>query len=434
MRPRKAVGPRQALASAMVAKAGTASRLFGNAVAGVKKPQLKVSGKVIAKAAAPKAQPGAVAAARTKRLPDLALSEAAAASGGRVRGRVVTPGAPATQQRAVVKANGLERRMQKASRRAASFNGNGGAGRTQRQRVDAWEDDHFSASAVRKWHNDKYKGPQTVGSAVFVRNLPKGASEIQVAALFSSIGEVVSVQVDNGPLPTATVGFIRQDNAHTASERFHGHWLQGEQLKVSVKQDLAATNAGEDDDFWRKELKDMPKRQPQSELLEPSRDGGDLRGRLRNDDDEFWRQELAEMKKRQLPEPSRSSGGDLRSRLRNDDDEFWRQELAEMKKRSPLLEQSRGSGDVRGKVRNDDDDFWRQELAEMKKRSHALEPSRGSGGNLRGRLRNDDDEFWREELAEMRKRGRQVQMSPRLGPAVEESAVRQRRGRGTFVA
>jgi len=114
-----------------------------------------------------------------------------------------------------------------------------------------------------QWDHDQYTGPQPVGSAVFVRSLPKGSTANQVGALFSSAGQVVSVKIDTGPLPTATVGFVRQDAAFAAEKRFHGHWFQGEQLKVSVK-DLSSQNvAADDDDFWRRELRDMPKRQRQ---------------------------------------------------------------------------------------------------------------------------------------------------------------------------
>lgn len=119
---------------------------------------------------------------------------------------------------------------------------------------------HDSREAERRWQHDQFDGPQTVGSAVFVRNLPRGATAQQLGSLFSTVGQVVSVQVDMGPLPTATIGFVRQDAALQAERRYHRQWLQGSQLKVSVKEASSSHINGEDEEFWRRELRSMPKR------------------------------------------------------------------------------------------------------------------------------------------------------------------------------
>lgn len=114
---------------------------------------------------------------------------------------------------------------------------------------------------IARWQHDHFDGPKTVGSSVFVRNLPHGmATAEHLAAIFAEAGQVASVQVDPGPLPTASVGFLRQDAALEAERRFHGRWLQGSQLKVSVKENSTNQGDGGDEDFWRRELKSMPKR------------------------------------------------------------------------------------------------------------------------------------------------------------------------------
>jgi len=108
------------------------------------------------------------------------------------------------------------------------------------------------------WEHDQFEGPQTIGSAVFVRNLPAGLQGNQLKHLFEEAGQIANIQVENGPLPTATVGYVRQDVAFDAAELFHGRWLLGQELKVTVKAVETATSSGpEDDDFWRQELRQM---------------------------------------------------------------------------------------------------------------------------------------------------------------------------------
>jgi len=121
-----------------------------------------------------------------------------------------------------------------------------------------------SATSAR-WQHDQFDGPKTVGSAVFVRNLPQDVATAEhLAGVFAAAGQVASVQVDAGPLPTATIGFVRQDAALEAERRFHGRWMQGSQMKVSVKENSSLLVNGGDEDFWRQELKAMPKRPRQA--------------------------------------------------------------------------------------------------------------------------------------------------------------------------
>lgn len=146
------------------------------------------------------------------------------------------------------------------------YGGNSGA-------RDDWDEEPWEPSQPRwtsqrddvqaPWRHDMYMGPAPIGSQVFVRNLPKGVSGQQLRALCNAAGiAVTAVQVDSGPLPTATVNFQRQDAASTAAARLNGQWLAGVRLKVSVKE-ATAMRGGGDDEFWRKELKTMPKAMPQ---------------------------------------------------------------------------------------------------------------------------------------------------------------------------
>lgn len=118
---------------------------------------------------------------------------------------------------------------------------------------------------MRRWSHDHFDGPPPVGSSVFVRNLPNGVSESQLVDMFTEIGEILAVRVDWGPLPTATVDFVRQDSANLASKTFHGRLLNGElasergrrRLKVSVKDQVCHTTGDDDNEFWRRELQAM---------------------------------------------------------------------------------------------------------------------------------------------------------------------------------
>jgi RNA recognition motif-containing protein len=249
-----------------------------------------------------------------------------------------------------------------------------------------------------------------VGSSVFVRNLPKGATENQVAALFACIGELVDVQVDNGPLPTATVGFVRQDAAFKASQRFHGHWLQGEQLKVSLNVTGAISSAGpeEDDEFWRRELLEMSIRRKQPEdkrqqlKLSQHGDGDDSRGKPPAADDEFWREELAEMRKRQRLQPMACTNDALHvASLRSSN---GRSSNGHSHLQSVASRSSNGHSQLQSVViESDDDDFWLEELAQMKRR--------------------------RRHIGGMEK-AVSVGQPSHLG----QRPVRQRRGRGNFMA
>ena len=88
---------------------------------------------------------------------------------------------------------------------------------------------------------------------IFVRNLPPGVSGEHLKHLFEEPGEISEIQVDQGPLPTCTVGYVRQGVSAEAAELFHGRYLLGHELKVTVKQLEAPEARKVDDDFWRHE-------------------------------------------------------------------------------------------------------------------------------------------------------------------------------------
>ncbi|CAK0797991.1 unnamed protein product, partial [Prorocentrum cordatum] len=90
-----------------------------------------------------------------------------------------------------------------------------------------------AASAAAAWRGQpgQFDGLDSSGPAVFVRNLPQGATERQLREIFSEAGLVAAVEVDAGPMCTATVRFLRQAAAFEAERRFHGRWLLGAQLK-----------------------------------------------------------------------------------------------------------------------------------------------------------------------------------------------------------
>ncbi|CAK9061507.1 unnamed protein product [Durusdinium trenchii] len=110
------------------------------------------------------------------------------------------------------------------------------------------------------WEHDQFDGPQTVGSAIFVRNLPPGVEGQQLKHLFEEAGQIANIQVDQGPLPTATIGYVRQGVGFDAAELFHGRYLLGHELKVTVKAAESTAARKSDDDFWRQELRDMKQR------------------------------------------------------------------------------------------------------------------------------------------------------------------------------
>lgn len=107
------------------------------------------------------------------------------------------------------------------------------------------------------WEHDQFEGPMTVGSAIFVRNLPPGVEGWQLKPLFEEAGQIASIQVDNGPIPTATIAFVRQGVASDAAELFQGRWLRGNELKITVKAAESSGARTSDEDFWRTELREM---------------------------------------------------------------------------------------------------------------------------------------------------------------------------------
>lgn len=218
-------------------KAIAPSRLFGSAVAGAgAAARHTVKGRRLGTVAA------AIAAGRKRAV---ATQVQAAASAVRGRGRVFSS---AVKCEAAVLSPVENVGRDDDAARQHPLEPLAGVLRALRQR---WE------PGEPRWQHDQFDGPQTVGSAVFVRGLPSGATAHQLGGLFSSAGQVASVQVDSGPLPTATVGFVRRDAAAEAERRFHGQWLQGSQLKVSAKGESSRGLGGEDEDFWRRELQDM---------------------------------------------------------------------------------------------------------------------------------------------------------------------------------
>lgn len=283
-------------------------------------------------------------------------------------------------------------------------------------------------SEEKRWNHDQYTGPQPVGSSIFIRNLPYGATSNQVANLFAHLGEIVSVQVDRGPLRTATVDFIKQDTASAAAERFHGHCLQGEKLKVSAKTTDAGPGANleEDNDFWRKELQEM------HDSKAPTRGDNSLRD------------ELAEMRKRkrppsESPPPAHGSNGvTLRRRQLPADDDSRHVGVTLVRRRQlPAFDDD---------LPAEDENCRQDELTQMKKRRRLF-----SDLPIRARQPlasdvDDDDDFWRKELAQMNVRKsrhpvlatdeRDISIvSVIQGPSsVGKQPVRQRRGRGTFAA
>lgn len=276
-------------------KAAIASRLFGSAVAGVKDPKQRVS-KASEASDKPAAEPRAAPAVQKR---DVAM--AAGQDGKKARGRGTTAfgSADGAGMRYAGERENVEwraggeapswdrgsgadsgrwqhdhfedgpgpRRRGRRNRGSEPYGGGGGGG------LDRESDDRGPAERrpmtfedhLPRWENDRYDGPGTVGSEVFVRNLPMEVAEAAILEeLFGGVGEVVSVQVDPGALATATIGYVRQDAAEEAERRYHGRWVHGCQIKVSAKARARADDGGGDEDFWRKELKAMPRRSAQA--------------------------------------------------------------------------------------------------------------------------------------------------------------------------
>lgn len=258
-----------------MAKAGLPSRLFGNAVKIVKDDKDGGNDKKVPM------QP------LNSKEQQARNNEAAAAAGE----RVVAKPKPPPKDVPMGDVSALDRplepvRREEKKRKGGGKGGQGNAiegdygparrGRRQQRSspYDEWDHDGYWENAqprqreVGPWRHDMYAGPTPVGSQVFVRNLPQGCTVQQLRGLFGSAGiQVGAVQIDAGPLPTATVNFLRQDQAADAADRLHGTWVQGAQLKVCVKETQSVGNSG-DDDFWRKELKTMPKLRPQDDSMD----------------------------------------------------------------------------------------------------------------------------------------------------------------------
>eukprot|EP01066_Platyproteum_vivax_P009203 Platyproteum_vivax@DN4032_c0_g1_i1.p1 len=87
-----------------------------------------------------------------------------------------------------------------------------------------------------KWRHDRYEGGGSgaAGSEVFVRNLPEQITQMHIQRLFKRAGDVIAVKVDNGPLSTAKVSFLKKNQAQDAVRMLHGHKLMGHAIKVAL--------------------------------------------------------------------------------------------------------------------------------------------------------------------------------------------------------
>lgn len=87
-----------------------------------------------------------------------------------------------------------------------------------------------------EWQHDLYEGhvASNPGSEIFVRNLPSSVTANQLQSLFGKVGVVVAVKLDQGPLPTAKISFLKKNTAADAVDMFTGHKLHGKPIKVCV--------------------------------------------------------------------------------------------------------------------------------------------------------------------------------------------------------
>lgn len=241
-------------------KFGKASRLFGSALAGATK-EPKVPKAPPKKPPPPQAKDAKAPSSH----PTTAAPGGAAASGGAVRGRGAAkrferdafdapepvmsrgPGGP-------VRGRGkMTRRFSPYDRAEEDFAEDiPGSG----QGYDGYSRWDYDPNEPR-WTHDQFQGPQTTGSSIFVRNLPAGVAAKQLGDLFSTVGQVASIQVEGGPLPTATIGYVRQDVAPQAVREYHGRSLMGHVLKVSAVSNSGNSADPGDEDFWRQELREM---------------------------------------------------------------------------------------------------------------------------------------------------------------------------------
>lgn len=192
--------------------------------------------------------------ARAKSAPPARASRPAASQGGRqVRGggSVAFGGGRALGDGAGF---GPAPRGRGASRRASPYD----LPEEEEAPVEWWPRYDFHPNEPR-WRHDAFQGPLASRSAIFLRNLPSGITEQELAELFGSVGQIASVEVEDGPLPTATIGYVRQDVAQEAERRFHGRWLLGHELKVQAVREyqLNISTDGGNEDSWRQEWEEM---------------------------------------------------------------------------------------------------------------------------------------------------------------------------------
>lgn len=252
----------------MAVKGNTSARLFGNAVAGVKDVKSKSRVVISRMASARIRQTGLLASAAAVEGRRVKMTASTGKRQVRGRGVSIYASVHSTGKAATISMPGPRKAVLTAAqrgrvppddstpplmaRRTSARPAVLLSGGFNRQRQWPASD----ADAPRRWKHDHFDGPRVVGSSVFVRNLPHGVVTAEhLASLFNAVGQVASVKVDNGPLPTATVDFVRQDTALEAEKRFHGQWVQGSQLKVSAKSKVNQHDAVGDEDSWKRDLR-----------------------------------------------------------------------------------------------------------------------------------------------------------------------------------
>lgn len=99
--------------------------------------------------------------------------------------------------------------------------------------------DSNTPSSDDRWLHDKFDGDPSLfpGSKVFVRNLPSSTTADRLIRLFSLVGHVVSVKVDNGPLTTALINFRFRESGQKCVEEMNGKVFWGAKLKIAIVED-----------------------------------------------------------------------------------------------------------------------------------------------------------------------------------------------------
>lgn len=111
-----------------------------------------------------------------------------------------------------------------------------------------------TSSTAEEWQHDLFDGhvANHPGSEVFVRSLPSGITKEQLERLFGKVGVVVALKLDQGPLPTAKVSFLKKHSAADAVKMYSGYKLHGSVVKVCIyeKPSSAQPNVTDDESFF----------------------------------------------------------------------------------------------------------------------------------------------------------------------------------------